>query len=56
MTYDNQHAVYDYDLMIQSLMENEEITYEEAIEFIDYNSSFSAPQGNEPIIVNKFYF
>jgi hypothetical protein len=54
MTYDNLHAVYDYGLMVQSLVNHEKMTYEEAVEFIDYNSSFSMSGYNEPIVLNRF--
>ena len=48
----NNQAVYDYDLMIQSLMKEDNITEEEAADFISYNASYR--QGYEyPIIVNN---
>lgn len=40
VTWDNQ-AVYDYDLMIESLMKEDNITAEEAADFINYNASYS---------------
>lgn len=45
-------AIYDHDLMIEYLMENEDMDQEEATEFIDYNSSFSGE--GYPIIMKKF--
>ena len=33
-------AVYDYDLMIDWLMQYEDMTYEESADFISYNDSF----------------
>ena len=50
ISWDNQ-AIYDYDLMVESLMK-EGMTAEEATDFISYNSSYR--QGNEyPIIMNS---
>ena len=51
VTWDNQ-AVYDYDLMIKSLMKEDNMTEEEAADFISYNSSYR--QGHEyPIIIDS---
>lgn len=51
VTWDNQ-AVYDYDLMIESLMKEDNMTAEEAADFISYNASYR--QGYEyPVIVNN---
>ena len=51
VTWDNQ-AVYDYDLMIQSLMKEDNMTEEEAADFISYNASYHF--GDEyPIIMNS---
>lgn len=51
VTWDNQ-AVYDYDLMIKSLVEEDKMTEEEAADFISYNASYR--QGDEyPIIINN---
>lgn len=51
ITWDNQ-AVYDYDLMIQSLMKEDNMTEEEAADFISYNASYRL--GDEyPIIMNS---
>ena len=51
VTWDNQ-AVYDYDLMIKSLMKEDNMTEEEAADFISYNASYY--QGHEyPIIINN---
>ena len=50
ISWDNQ-AIYDYDLMVESLMK-EGMTAEEATDFISYNSSYR--QGSEyPIIMNS---
>lgn len=36
----NNNVVYDYDLMVKWLIENENMDYEEAADFIGYNDSF----------------
>lgn len=36
---DDNRAVYDYEKMVQWLVDNEEFSYEEATEWIDYNTS-----------------
>lgn len=43
-------AVYNYDKMIEWLIEKEGMDYEEAIEFIDWNDSFYYGEGY-PIII-----
>ena len=51
VTWDNQ-AVYDYNLMIKSLIEKDKMTEEEAADFISYNASYRL--GDEyPIIMNS---
>lgn len=43
-------AVYDFELMVEYLMETEDISYEEAADFIDYNcNGFGIEEG--PIIM-----
>lgn len=46
-------VVYDYDKMIEELMQEEEWSYEEAAEWIDYNTigSLSYAGGHGPIIM-----
>lgn len=53
-TTDNR-VVYDYDRMIEELIIDEGWTYEDAIEWIDYNTirSLSYAGGNAPIIMYK---
>lgn len=48
-------AVYDYDQMVVSLMEQDGMTEEEAVDFIDYNTIRSLPYAGEnaPIIMIK---
>ena len=49
VTKDNR-AVYDYDLMVEYLVTDKsyKMTYEEAVDFISYNSSYD--QENYPVI------
>ena len=46
-------VVYDYDKMVEELMKDEEWSYEEAAEWIDYNTIRSLPYAGEnaPIIM-----
>ena len=46
-------VVYDYDKMVEELMEDEECSYEEAAEWIDYNTIRALPYVGEngPIIM-----
>ena len=48
-------AIYDYDKMIKWLMEEEDWNYEEAAEWVDYNTIRALPyMGNDaPIIMYK---
>ena len=47
----NNQAVYDFDKMVGCLMEEDSMTEEEAIEFIEYNTVRSLPYyDNAPII------
>ena len=54
VSYDNR-AVYDYDKMVEYLMDRDGMTDIEAIEFIDYNTIRSLPYYGEgtPIIIYK---
>ena len=36
ISYDGR-VIYDYDLMIEDLMKEEDLDYEDALEFIEYN-------------------
>ena len=53
-TFDGR-AIYDFDLMIEELMWDEGWNYEEAVEWIEYNTIRALPyaNGKAPIIVNK---
>ena len=46
-------AVYDYELMVASLMEQDGMTEEDAVDFIDYNTIRVLPYAGEnaPIIM-----
>jgi len=48
VTYNN-HAVYDYDKMVEWLVAHENMTPDDAADFIGYNSSFSC--GDYPMIL-----
>ena len=47
-------AIYDYDKMVTWLMETEALTYEEAIEWIEYNTIRALPYAGPkaPIIMH----
>lgn len=49
----NGHLVYSYTKMVESLMINDSMTYEEAVEFIDYNTVRALPYMGDkaPVIV-----
>jgi transcriptional regulator with XRE-family HTH domain len=46
-------VIYDYNLMIESLMQSDNMTYDEASEFIDYNTIRALPYMGEkaPIVM-----
>lgn len=37
ISYDNR-IIYDYDLMIEDLMKEENLSYEDALDFLEYNT------------------
>lgn len=51
----NDRAVYDYDKMIECLMNEDNMTAEDAAEFIDFNTIRSLPYMSEksPIIIRR---
>ena len=55
-TFDGR-AIYDVDLMAEELAVDDEITIEEAMDFIDYNSIRSLPYAGEkaPVVVHVEY-
>ena len=54
VTTDNR-VVYDYDKMIEEMMIDEECSYDDAVDWIDYNTIRSLPYAGEnaPIIMYK---
>ena len=53
----DDRAIYDYDLMVEWLMEEEDFTEEEAVEWIDYNTIRALPYMGEdgPIVLHRFW-
>ena len=53
---EDDRAVYDYEKMVQWLVDTEEMTYEEAAEWIDYNTIRALPYMGEgaPVIMYPF--
>ena len=53
----DDRAIYDYELMVEWLMEEEDFTEEEAVEWIDYNTiralSYMGEDG--PIVLHRFW-
>jgi len=49
-------VIYDYDKMIESLMKEQNWTYEESVEWIDYNTIRTIPymSPNPPIVLMSF--
>ena len=50
---ENNQVVYDYEKMIEHLMQEDDMAYEEAVDFISYNTIRSLPYAGEgaPIIM-----
>lgn len=55
---DEGSLVYDYDLMVKYLVDNEDMSEEDACDFISYNTMRAIPymssKGAVPTIVHKF--
>lgn len=50
----SNRVVYDYDLMVDSLMSDLDLSYEDAIDFIDVNTLGSiSPTGLGPIVLYR---
>lgn len=49
-------VIYDYELMVEYLMMNDEMTYEDAVEFIEYNTIRALPYFGDksPIVMTGF--
>ncbi len=52
---DDGRVIYDYDKMARCLMESDGMSYEEAVEFVDFNTlgALSSMGKNRPIIMNR---
>ena len=52
---EDDRAIYDYDLMVNWLIKNSNMTEEEAVEWIDYNTVRSLPYFGDksPIVMYK---
>ena len=52
---DDNRAIYDFDLMVESLVDHDDMTYEEAVEWIEYNTIRSLPYAGSsaPIIMYR---
>jgi hypothetical protein len=52
---DDGRAVYDYELMVEWLMEQEDWSYEEAAEWVDCNTLRALPYMGEdaPVVINR---
>lgn len=53
----DDRVIYDYDEMIACLMLEDDMTIEEAMDFIDYNTLRALPYAGEgaPIVMYKFF-
>lgn len=53
ISYDNR-IIYDYDLMIEDLMKEENLSYEDALDFLEYNTlrALSYMGSDAPIILD----
>ena len=50
VSYSGTHVIYDYEKMLDFLVKYENMTYDEAMDFVNYNLSFSC-DGNMPIVM-----
>ena len=53
----DDRTIYDYDLMVEGLMEDQGFTEEEAVEWIDYNTIRALPymDADGPIVLHRFW-
>lgn len=51
----SDRVVYDFDLMVEFLMDTDSMTYEEAVEFIEYNTIRACPYIGEsaPVVLRR---
>lgn len=54
---EDNRAIYDYDLMVEYLMEEEGWSEEESIDWLEYNTIRSLPYAGDraPIIMHRLY-
>lgn len=56
---DTGQVCYSYNKMVEYLMKTDEMTEEDAIDFIDYNTiralPYASSYGNRPIVVYDYY-
>lgn len=55
----DDRVIYSYDKMVECLVKNDGMTYEEAAEFIDYNTIRAIPyfgSGAPIVLMNEDYF
>lgn len=54
----DNRIIYDFDKMVEYLMDVDGMEYEEAVEFIEYNTLRAIPYAgpNAPIVLNKIDF
>lgn len=53
VTYRTNQAVYDYEMMVEYLVNEENMTYDEAADFVSFNNSFFYGEGY-PIVLHSF--
>ena len=55
---DNYHIIYDYDQLVHSLMSHDDLSFDDAVDMLEYNTLRALPymqsQGRAPIIMNSF--
>ena len=55
VTYDGC-VVYDYDLMVKHLVEKQGMDWDEAVDFIGYNSSYMCGVDQYPVIMYRLEY
>lgn len=53
----NQRAVYDYELMVECLMREDGMSYDDAVDFIEYNTMRALPYWGDsaPVVVYSLF-
>ena len=56
VTFDGR-VIYDYDLMVCELMQDEECSHDEAVDWIEYNTLRSLPYGGDkaPLVMSNVW-